>query len=231
VDNRKHRLILDECIGLLSVNGIEVSDALKKVIIYFFSTDHHISLDDVSKFIRSNNLDISDEVVSSAFNLLVEYGFALEKEFGDCITRYEHLHPGEHHDHFYCLKCGKIIEFYSPVIEEAQIAEARSRGFHAFSHKMQIHGLCDSCFGKTAEKSLSLSTVQSGGKFRVVGVAGDTGRPHQKLRRRLMDMGMRVGIEGEVIVNQGGPLVVHVNGMRIALGREMSEAIEVVLVD
>lgn len=92
----------------------------------------------MSKFIRSNNLDISDEVVSSAFNLLVEYGFALEKEFGDCITRYEHLHPGEHHDHFYCLKCGKIIEFYSPVIEELKLRKPEAEDSMLFPTKCRF---------------------------------------------------------------------------------------------
>ena len=220
VDVRKHKLILDECIGLLSVNGIDVSDALKKVIIYFFSNDNHISLDDVSAFVRSNNLSISDDVVSSAFKLLVEYGFAKEKVFGDNTLRYEHLHIGEHHDHFYCLKCKRIIEFYSPVIEVAQIEEARRKGFHAFSHAMQIHGLCDRCFGKASQSPIRLSMVQSGGKFRVVGPA-ERNRGRQKLKRRLCDMGLRPGAEGEVIVNRYGPLVVCIDGMRIAMGREM----------
>ena len=180
--------------------------------------------------VRSNNLSISDDVVSSAFKLLVEYGFAKEKVFGDNTLRYEHLHIGEHHDHFYCLKCKRIIEFYSPVIEVAQIEEARRKGFHAFSHAMQIHGLCDRCFGKASQSPIRLSMVQSGGKFRVVGPA-ERNRGRQKLKRRLCDMGLRPGAEGEVIVNRYGPLVVCIDGMRIAMGREMGDSVDVVLVD
>jgi Fe2+ transport system protein FeoA len=72
--------------------------------------------------------------------------------------------------------------------------------------------------------------VQSGGKFRVVGPA-ERNRGRQKLKRRLCDMGLRPGAEGEVIVNRYGPLVVCIDGMRIAMGREMGDSVDVVLVD
>jgi Fur family ferric uptake transcriptional regulator len=145
-------------------------------------------------------------------------------------VRYEHLHLGEHHDHFYCLKCGKIIEFFSPEIEDWQTRVARDHEFHAFDHKMQIHGLCKKCFGSS--KALPLSKVETGGKFRIVEVS-DREQFYQgcKMVQRLMDMGILPGTEGTVINNHGGRIVLLINNSRVALGRGMSQIIKVVLIE
>ena len=161
----KHKQILIECLEFLKNNGITVDDDLRRLIVFFFSADHHVALEDIRRFVQEHKIKISDSAIRDAFSLLVEYGFAIERVFGDNMVRYEHLHLGEHHDHFYCLKCGKIIEFYSPEIEDWQVRVAKDHEFHSFDHKMQIHGLCKQCFGTS--KLMPLSKVETGGKFRI----------------------------------------------------------------
>lgn len=222
-----HNRIISECIEFLNSNGVEVNEELEKLIGCFFKTEQHMSIDDMKKFAKENGCQISESAIRNAFNLLVEYGFASEKVFFDNIQRYEHLHPGEHHDHFYCIRCGRIIEFCSPVIEQAQNQEARRRGFYILSHKMQIYGLCDKCIGKSKKPVMPLGTVESGGRFRVVEI--DSAR-NTMFCRRVMDIGIMTGVTGEVIVNHGGRVVLLINGMRVALGRGMSNKIKVALI-
>ena len=231
MNDQKHKRNLGECLNFLNTNGIAVDNQLKTLIEFFFSVDNHVSLDDMRSLVKAGNLDIPDKVILDAFSLLVEYGFAIEKVFGDNTLRYEHLHLGEHHDHFYCMKCGSIIEFYSPVIEDSQMQEARSRGFHVFSHKMQILGLCERCYGLPEKFSHPLTMVESGGKFRISAIAGRSQGCNSQMKHRLLDMGMAPGVPGEVITNHGGRLVLFVNGTRIALGRGMSQNILVTLID
>ncbi len=223
---RKHKRILNECVSLLRNNGITVDEDLFRLIEFFFSNDHHISKEDIRRFINENRLDINDSVIHNALVLLMEYGFAVEKTFGDSTIRYEHLHINEHHDHFYCLKCGKIIEFYSPEIEEAQVKVASELGFHVFSHKMQLHGLCSNCFGKTSRKVFPLALVESGGRFRVAEINENA----QCCRKRILELGIVPGFEGTVLTNHAGLLVVTAGDSRIALGRGMSQQILVSLV-
>lgn len=232
INNRKHKQILNECLVFLTNNGIDVDNDLKSLIEFFFSTDKHIAFDDIRLFVNQNKLNISDTSIRDAFALLVEYGFAMERIFGDNLIRYEHLHLGEHHDHFYCLKCGRIIEFYSQEIEDAQISEARAHLFHAFHHKMQIHGLCNQCFGTSSQNAIPLSKVESGGKFRITEIADSEKLFHGlKMRQRIMDMGILPGIEGMVITNHGGRIVLLINNSRVALGRTMSQEINVTLIE
>ncbi|MDO5577446.1 MAG: transcriptional repressor [Fibrobacter sp.] len=223
----KHRRILSECIDFLNSNGVEVNGDLEKLIGYFFETEKHMSIDDMRKYAHENGSRVSESSIRNAFNLLVEYGFASEKIFNDNIQRYEHLHPGEHHDHFYCLKCGKIIEFCSPLIEQAQEQEAQNRGFYIFSHKMQIYGLCDKCMKKPQTSPMTLRMIDSGGKFQVESI--DSAQ-NSVFTKRIMDIGIVAGMTGEVIANHGGHLVLLINGTRVALGKEMANKIKVTLI-
>jgi len=230
-NSRSHEQICNECLALLDSNGVNVDESFRSLIAYFFSTDRHLSFEDIKDYVQSNNLAIDEDSIRSVMKLLVEYGFAMEKAFGTSI-RYEHLHVGEHHDHFYCLKCGTIIEFFSPIIEEAQQREATAHGFHAFTHKMQIHGLCAKCFNKSVKHLVPLAMVHTGGKFRVMKIAG--GGPlgfRSDGKRRLHDMGITSGVYGDVVANHGGRLVVAIKGNRLALGKGMSQRVMVSLVN
>ncbi|NLL11926.1 MAG: hypothetical protein GX267_00835 [Fibrobacter sp.] len=226
----KHKQILIECLEFLKNNGITVDDDLRRLIVFFFSADHHVALEDIRRFVQEHKIKISDSAIRDAFSLLVEYGFAIERVFGDNMVRYEHLHLGEHHDHFYCLKCGKIIEFYSPEIEDWQVRVAKDHEFHSFDHKMQIHGLCKQCFGTS--KLMPLSKVETGGKFRIIEIS-DKEQFYQgcKMVQRMMEIGILPGTEGTVITNHGGRIVLLINNSRVALGRGMSQGIKVTLIE
>jgi Fur family ferric uptake transcriptional regulator len=221
-----HRRILAECRRCLTVHGVTVDQGVDQILQLFFATDSHVSVDDIERGCRSRGLAVDRSVIEHTMRLLVEYGFATRKQFGDHVARYEHLHPGEHHDHFYCLRCGTIIEFYAPQLEELQATEARIRGFHAFSHRLQIHGLCDRCFGEASETLQPLSAVRRGGAFRIVEIAG---REPGRCRRRFTDMGLIPDARGEVISNTMGVVVVNLAGNRLALGRGQAEQVRVEL--
>ena len=75
--------------------------------------------------------------------LLVEASLATERHFDDGITRYEIEH--EHHDHMVCVKCGKIQEFESEMIEETQSRIAREHGFEIHRHRHELYGHCAAC--------------------------------------------------------------------------------------
>ncbi|MGD9200839.1 MAG: transcriptional repressor [Chitinispirillia bacterium] len=225
-----HSRILSESLAFLSSNDIVINGPIEKIIRYFYSTDKHIDHHDIEKYALENKLEITFEDIEKTFDLLVEYGFARKKDFNGNKVVYEHLHLNEHHDHMICMKCGKIIEFYSPEIEEMQINESNRHGFHAFSHKMQIKGLCGSCFGVVSQALIPLSMVQDGGKFEVVKI-GTTNKNDACFcgSKRLYDLGIVKKSRGEVIRNGRGGIIVNLEGNRIALGRGQSQRILVSL--
>lgn len=221
-----HETIFQECLAVLKSSGIEPREQIQRLVEFFFSSDRHFTLNDFERFADERALGLGRNEIMHTLRFLLEYGFAVRRYFADGREYYEHIHLGEHHDHFYCIRCGAITEFYSPRIEQLQLDEARKNGFHAFTHKMQIHGLCARCFGSTAGQSTPLSMVEPGGAFSVADIdGGEQGRG----RRRLMEMGIAPGCAGEVISNAGGMIVVNVGGARLALGRGQGMRVRVFL--
>jgi Fur family ferric uptake transcriptional regulator len=50
-----------------------------------------------------------------------------------------------HHDHLVCLKCDKIIEFFSDTIENEQEKIAKDNKFALLNHTMYLYGYCENC--------------------------------------------------------------------------------------
>ena len=50
-----------------------------------------------------------------------------------------------HHDHLYCVSCGKIIEFEDKEIEKLQEKTCQDKKFYPLKHTLKIVGLCKEC--------------------------------------------------------------------------------------
>lgn len=211
----------------LEINDVQVTGDIREIVSEFFATDEHLTIEQIEQEIGRKKSVVRRQMIEKTMQILVDYGFAARKSF-DGRTVYEHLHLNEHHDHFYCIRCGKILEFYAPRIEQLQLEEAAKKGFHAFNHKLQIYGLCAECFGEQARRVIPLAMVERGGRFRVEEIISRR-NPGVSHGRRLMDMGIIPGAEGEVISNTSGMSVVCIGGTRIALGRGQSQRVMVYL--
>jgi Fur family transcriptional regulator, ferric uptake regulator len=58
---------------------------------------------------------------------------------------YEQALGRKHHDHMLCVKCGRVFEFYDPVIDKRQAAICREHDFDMQWHTHVIFGLCADC--------------------------------------------------------------------------------------
>ncbi len=114
----------------------------------FFNTKVHISLDELLLRVRRKSPKVGYATVYRTMKLLVECGLAAERHFGDGQSRYEPVSGEGHHDHLICTECGKIIEFENQVIEDIQAEVAQEKKFVVTSHKLELYGLCNDCFGK-----------------------------------------------------------------------------------
>ncbi len=125
--------------------GLKSTSQREDIVNLFFKTNTHISLEELLKKVRRKNPRVGYATVYRTMRLLTECGLALERQFGDNQTRYEHLPDDSHHDHLICIKCGKIAEFANQRIEELQRDVAEKKGFKVIKHKMELYGLCSSC--------------------------------------------------------------------------------------
>jgi Fur family ferric uptake transcriptional regulator len=109
----------------------------------FLEAKQHVSSEDLYQSVREQHPTIGYTTVYRTMKLLAEAGLATERHFDDGITRYEI--EQEHHDHLVCTECGKIVEFESDVIEDAQDEIARRQGFKILRHRHELYGHCSDC--------------------------------------------------------------------------------------
>jgi len=67
-----------------------------------------------------------------------------ERHFAEDQARYEAAGK-DHHDHFICESCGKIIEFENEGIERIQQAVARELGAELTHRRLELYGRCGDC--------------------------------------------------------------------------------------
>ncbi len=97
---------------------------------------------------KRQGIKISRATLYRNLDLLARYGFVTKQRLEGDRYLYEHVHPGQRHDHLVCGRCGRVAEFVSPAIEAMQREICRAHDFDPEEHTLQIHGLCLECAGK-----------------------------------------------------------------------------------
>jgi Fur family ferric uptake transcriptional regulator len=119
-----------------------------------FSQHGHIDAEALLGSMKERGLKISRATVYRNLDLLVECGLARKQRLGSRGFLYEHVHPGQQHDHLVCTGCGRVVEFVSPGIVALQAEICRAHGFVPTRHSLQIAGLCNRCAeSESAERS------------------------------------------------------------------------------
>ena len=131
--------------GYLHDKGLKATRQRDDIVRFFLQQDKHFSVEELYHEIKKIEPQIGYATVYRTLKLLIEAGLATECQFGNGLTRFEPVHEGEHHDHLFCLKCGKIIEFENNKIEQLQIEVAREQDFELTNHKCVLYGYCSRC--------------------------------------------------------------------------------------
>lgn len=132
--------------------GLPVTQQREAVAEMVFSSDAHLSVDDIERELRRAGERIGKATIYRTLDLLVRSTLVAEHDFGEGFKRYEHrLSRQPDHDHLICLECGTVSEFKSRDLRELQNQVARDHGFRASRHKLEIYGLCPACQAAGAE--------------------------------------------------------------------------------
>ena len=138
-----HEVELKALASYLEKNNLKHTKQRELILTTFLEAKRHVTSEDLYQRVRDQHPTIGYTTVYRTMKLLAEAGLATERHFDDGITRYEI--EQEHHDHLVCTQCGKIVEFESEVIEDAQDEIAQKYGFEILRHRHELYGLCRDC--------------------------------------------------------------------------------------
>ena len=115
-------------------------------ILNLFETcgERHLTAEDVYRLLLSEQIDIGLATVYRVLTQFEQAGILTRHHFESGKAVFE-LNHGGHHDHFVCVKCGKVEEFYDPELEKQQEAIASKYGFEIQDHELYLYGVCKSC--------------------------------------------------------------------------------------
>ena len=101
--------------------------------------NQHISAEDVYKILLEQHEEIGLATVYRVLNQFDDAGIVSRHHFEGGKSVFELTHQ-EHHDHLVCLKCGEVIEFNDPLIEEQQKLIAAKFGIKLTNHSLYLYG-------------------------------------------------------------------------------------------
>ncbi len=125
--------------------GLKNTSQRMTILETFLGSKLHFSTEDLYFRLRKDHPKIGYATVHRTLKLFAECGIARELDFGDGQARFEALNADQHHDHLVCTKCGLIVEFIEPKIEELQEQVAAQYDFIIERHRHELYGLCSKC--------------------------------------------------------------------------------------
>lgn len=136
----------------LQTRGLRQTSQRRFLIDRVFSEHDHFDADELIDRLPRRGEDnyVSSATVYRTLREFVDAG--LLKSFQlDGRTVYELDYGYPQHDHLYCTRCRKLIEFQSDTLVQMRDDVASEMGFRVTGHRMIIQGVCREC-GKNRRK-------------------------------------------------------------------------------
>jgi Fur family ferric uptake transcriptional regulator len=174
--------------------GLKLTRERTVVFDEIFRHHQHFDAEELLGLLRKRHRKVSRATVYRTLELLVTAGLVSRVKLAGEQSLYEHVHPGEHHDHLVCLHCGKILEFSEEKIERLQEEICSRLGFHPRSHTHRIEGCCADCFDSSKEELADLRADpagSAGGARRPPAKSGGSQPPHPPAQQALRAEGAR----------------------------------------
>jgi Fur family ferric uptake transcriptional regulator len=104
----------------------------------------HLTAEELHQHMREKKADVGLTTVYRVLSQLTDVGILIRSVFESRTAVYE-IHPGKHHDHLFCLECGRVDDFVDEVIDERQKSIAKARGYALAQRQLALYGYCPSC--------------------------------------------------------------------------------------
>jgi Fur family transcriptional regulator, ferric uptake regulator len=111
------------------------------------SQDCALSAQEIEDALREGDRRVGRATVYRVLDELDALGLLGKVEIGDGVTRFESVYPdgADHHHHFVCTNCGKLIPFVDDELERAIRKVSRREGFDLEGHEITLRGYCADC--------------------------------------------------------------------------------------
>jgi Fur family peroxide stress response transcriptional regulator len=132
--------------------GLKVTPQRMAIYSVLIGTKEHPSAEMVFRKVRKVFPNISLDTVNRTLITLSEIGIAFIVEGSGDAKRYDgNL---DNHQHFKCIKCKRVIDFYHKSFDNIKIPKSIDGKFTILRRAIYFEGICDLCGKKVDNRSL-----------------------------------------------------------------------------
>ncbi len=130
----------------LQSRGKRITQQRRAIVDEVFKRHDHFDAEDLLKHLSqaAGDSKVSRPTVYRTLSELVDAGLLRDMVLGG-RTVYEHDYGYPQHDHLYCQRCHKLIEFHSDEVAQIRDAVAQSHNFRVTGHRLIVSGICADC--------------------------------------------------------------------------------------
>lgn len=132
--------------GLLSSAGRRATSQRTLLLELIREAQQHLDAPELYRLAREKDSRISLSTVYRTLSMLKDMGLINELHFAEEHHHYEVKPPAEHF-HLVCLRCGRVIEFESPLTQQLKAELAARHDFEITSTAIDLGGYCSECRG------------------------------------------------------------------------------------
>jgi Fur family ferric uptake transcriptional regulator len=125
--------------------GFKLTRPRRRVVEKLLDVKGHVSADELFDLLRKDKEDVSRATVYRTLSIVSQSGLVDGHDFDGGRRVYEPMVGRAHHDHLFCISCGKVIEFEEDGIERLQEAVVARYRFTPVYHSHKIFGYCENC--------------------------------------------------------------------------------------
>ncbi|WP_132372856.1 peroxide-responsive transcriptional repressor PerR [Melghiribacillus thermohalophilus] len=134
---------LQEALNTLKESGVRITPQRHAVLEYLIKSMSHPTADEIYKALEGKFPNMSVATVYNNLRVFRDIGLVRELTYGDSSSRFDC--NTENHYHIICEKCGKIVDFHYPSLDEVESLAEQVTGFDVTHHRMEVYGICEDC--------------------------------------------------------------------------------------
>ena len=138
------RLTEKKLVATLRRHGYKLTPQRRVVIQAIASNQEHLTPAAIYEKVRQHQPNIGLVTIYRTLEILAKLKLICELHAGDSCRSYTISASGHHH-HLICSNCGKVVDFPSCELEEAQQSLSKQTGFRIDGHLLEFIGLCQAC--------------------------------------------------------------------------------------